>query len=77
VTRLPWLATLVVGLLTNLPGLVCYYKLQMRGEPFLPWDFSQIGDLLGVADKVSFQVRPFMLLALCIFALLLFCSCFL
>ncbi|MEG2394217.1 MAG: LTA synthase family protein, partial [Ruthenibacterium sp.] len=77
VTRMPWLATLIVGLVTNAAGLICYYKLQMRGEPFLPWDFSQIGDLIGVADKVSFQVKPFMFLALGAFLLLLLCSCFL
>ena len=40
-----WVATLVLGLLTNVSGVVTYYKLEMRGEPFLPWDFSQIGDL--------------------------------
>lgn len=70
-TRLPWLATFIVGAASNASGIVCYYKLQMRGEPFLPWDFSQIGDLMGVADKVSFKIKPFMLVALCAFLVLI------
>lgn len=76
-TRKPWLATLVVGAASNASGLVCYYKLQMRGEPFLPWDFSQIGDLMGVADKVSFEIKPFMLVALLVFLLLLLAAAWL
>ena len=56
-----WVATLILGLLTNVSGVVTYYKLEMRGEPFLPWDFSQIGDLAGVAEHIQHQVQPSMI----------------
>ena len=39
-------ATGLVGLMGLLPAVVTQYKLTMRGEPFLPWDLSQIGVFL-------------------------------
>ena len=41
---LHWLATLLTGIISNVPGTVTYFKLQMRGEPLLPWDITQLGD---------------------------------
>lgn len=69
------LATALVGLVGNLPAVVTYYKLTMRGEPFLPWDISQIGDLMGVQDKVEYEIQPSMILTLLLFILLTVLAC--
>ncbi|MEG2165676.1 MAG: LTA synthase family protein [Ruthenibacterium sp.] len=65
-----WPAVLASGFISNIPGAVTWFKLQMRGEPFLPWDFSQIEDLMGVADKVKLKIEPSMLWTLGIFMVL-------
>lgn len=75
-TKRAWAATLLTGVVLNAAGVVCFYKLQMRGEPFLPWDFSQIRDLLDVSGEVSFQFHAFMLWPLVIFLLLFAISWF-
>ncbi len=69
-TGLHALATAVTGLLGNLPAVVTYYKLTMRGEPFLPWDLSQIKDLMSIGGEVSFSVQPSMVVTLLLFILL-------
>lgn len=55
-TRRHWPAVLITGILTVIPGVITWYKLEMRGEPFLPWDISQVGDLAGVASKITLQI---------------------
>lgn len=75
-TGLHAVATFVVGLLGNVPAVVTYYKLTMRGEPFLPWDLSQINDLLGVKDNVNFGIQPNMVITLGIFVALVVLACF-
>lgn len=62
ITAQHWPATLVVGLLGNVPAVVTYYKLTMRGEPFLPWDLSQISDLMGVSDSIELSIQPNMII---------------
>lgn len=76
-TGLHWLATLVTGAVSNLPGVVTRFKLEMRGEPFLPWDFTQIGDFAGVAGRVTLSPTRAMAVSAAIFAVLLAVSCFL
>ena len=71
-----WPAVLVIGLVTIVSGTVTWFKLQMRGEPFLPWDFTQIDDLMGVAGKVQFEIQVPMIFAGVIFAVLLGVSFF-
>ena len=56
---LHWLATLLTGIISNVPGTVTYFKLEMRGEPFLPWDITQVGDFAGVAGKVEVDACNF------------------
>ncbi len=63
-------ATLLLGLLGNVPAVATYYKLTMRGEPLLPWDFQQIGDLMGVSEDIRLVVQPSMIATICIFAVL-------
>ncbi|MEG0762331.1 MAG: LTA synthase family protein [Oscillospiraceae bacterium] len=71
-----WLATLLTGIVGNAPATVTYFKLQMRGEPFLPWDLLQLGDFLGVADKVKLIIQPSMYITLIIFIVLTVASAF-
>lgn len=38
------LAFFLTGCLAVIPGIINYYTLQLRGEPFLPWDLAQVGE---------------------------------
>ncbi len=58
-----------VGLLGNVPAVVTYYKLNMRNEPFLPWDLMQIDDLMGITSEVSFALQSNMLVTALLFLL--------
>lgn len=59
------------------PALICYYKLQLRGEPFLPWDFAQTSEALDVAGKSDLWVTGSMCSAAAILLLLTLMSCLL
>ncbi len=63
-------ATMCLGLLGNVPAVATYYKLTMRGEPLLPWDLQQIGDLMGVSDEIKLVIQPSMIATIAIFAVL-------
>lgn len=66
------LATIVVGLIGHIPATITYFKLQLRGEPFLPWDMSQFAEASNVVGKANLEMRPSMAFTLIIFALLIF-----
>ena len=51
-----WPAQLILSVVCFGFGAATYLKLQMRGEPLLPWDFSQLGEFFGVASKVSLSI---------------------
>ena len=72
-----WPGTLLLGTVLNLAGAVSWFKLEMRGEPLLPWDFLQIGDFMGVAGNVQLRVQPPMIWTACITAVLVVLSVFL
>lgn len=74
---LHWPATLVTGAVSILPGVITRFKLELRGEPFLPWDFAQIDDFAGVAGRMTFSPTLPMIASAVIFAVLLAASCFL
>ena len=57
-TRFAPLATLLSALLGCLPATVDFYILQLRGEPFLPWDLMQVSEAAGVASAAGIHVRP-------------------
>ncbi|NLW78929.1 MAG: LTA synthase family protein [Ruminococcaceae bacterium] len=63
-------AAIIVGLLGYVPAVVTYFKLTMRGEPFLPWDLTQIGDLMGVSDSVELSIQPSMVITLILYILI-------
>lgn len=58
-----WLATLLVGLVGLVPATVTYYKLTMRGEPFLPWDIFQVNDLMAVSSSIELNRQPSMIIS--------------
>lgn len=66
-----WSAVLILGIIAYGAGTVTYFKLEMRGEPLLPWDFQQLGDFMGVADNVKLSVQPHMIVVAIIFLLCL------
>lgn len=74
---LHWPATLLTGAISNIPGVITRLKLEMRGEPFLPWDLTQIGDFAGVAGRVKLSPTAPMVCSAVIFTVLLLGSCFL
>ena len=47
-TRFAPLATLLAAVLGCAPAAVNFYTLQLRGEPFLPWDLMQVSEAAGV-----------------------------
>lgn len=66
-----WPAVLILGIIAYGAGTVTYFKLEMRGEPLLPWDFQQLSDFMGVADNVKLSVQPHMIVVAIIFLLCL------
>ena len=62
-TRFAPLATLLSALLGCLPATVDFYTLQLRGEPFLPWDLAQVSEAAGVASAAGIHVQTSMILS--------------
>ena len=65
VTRLAPLATLAAGCAGLIPAAVNFYTLQLRGEPFLPWDLTQVEEAAGVAAAAGLKVQPSMVWSGC------------
>ena len=57
------LAFFLTGCLAVIPGIINYYTLQLRGEPFLPWDLAQVGEATGVIGAAGVIVQPNMIAA--------------
>lgn len=72
-----WPAVLLMEIVAYGTGVVTYFKLEMRGEPLLPWDFQQLGDFMGVAGNVKLSVQPHMIVVAIIFIVCLAASWFL
>ena len=53
VLRIPPLATLGMAVLGCAPCAVNFYTMQLRGEPFLPWDLMQVSEAAGVASAAG------------------------
>lgn len=62
-TRCAPLAVFVTAFLGCVPGAVNFYTLQLRGEPFLPWDFSQFAEAAGVVSAAGLKLQPSMVWA--------------
>lgn len=75
-TRQHWLAVSITGFLGYIPAAITYYKLKLRGEPFFPWDFSQISEAADVVSKAGLEVQTSMWVTLVIYGLLIVFSFF-
>lgn len=69
-TRFAPLAMLLTAVLGCVPAAVNFYTLQLRGEPFLPWDLMQISEAAGVASAAGIHIQTSMIVSLVLAALL-------
>ena len=76
-TRFAPLATLLTAFLGCVPAAVNFYTLQLRGEPFLPWDLTQISEAAGVASAAGIHIQTSMVISLILVAALTVGSFFL
>ena len=76
-TRFAPLATLIAAILGCVPAAVDFYTLQLRGEPFLPWDLAQVSEAAGVASAAGIHIQTSMVVSIVIILLLLVASFFL
>ena len=76
-TRFAPLAMLLTAVLGCGPAAVNFYTLQLRGEPFLPWDLMQVSEAAGVASAAGIHIQTSMIVSLVLSALLTVGSFFL
>ena len=76
-TRFAPLAMLLTAVLGCAPAAVNFYTLQLRGEPFLPWDLMQVSEAAGVASAAGIHIQTSMIVSLVLAALLTMGSFFL
>ena len=62
--RLPPLSTLGMAVLGCVPCAVNFYTLQLRGEPFLPWDLAQVSEAAGVASAAGIRIQTSMIVTI-------------
>ena len=53
------------------------YTLQLRGEPFLPWDLTQVSEDAGVASAAGLKIQPSMVVTIIVVLVLMAGSFFL
>lgn len=71
------LATAVVGVIGHIPAAITYFKLQLRGEPFLPWDIPQFNEASNVVGKANLEMTLSMACTLVLFLALIVATTFL
>ena len=76
-TRFAPLATLIAAIFGCVPAAVDFYTLQLRGEPFLPWDLAQVSEAAGVASAAGIHIQTSMVVSIVLILLLLVASFFL
>ena len=76
-TRFSPLATLVTAILGCVPAAVDFYTLQLRGEPFLPWDLMQVSEAAGVASAAGIHIQTSMTVSIVVVLVLTVGSFFL
>ena len=76
-TRFSPLATLVTAILGCVPAAVDFYTLQLRGEPFLPWDLMQVSEAAGVASAAGIHIQTSMIVSIVVVLVLTVGSFFL
>ena len=75
-TRLAPLALACTGILGCVPAAVTYFKLTLRGEPFLPWDIYQAKEAVQVVGQAGIRIQPAMLWAAAVLLVLVAALCF-
>ena len=75
--RLPPLSTLGMAVLGCVPCAVNFYTLQLRGEPFLPWDLAQVSEAAGVASAAGIKIQTSMIVTVVVELALMASSFFL
>lgn len=75
-TRLAPLAAAFSGVLCCVPATVTYFKLTLRGEPFLPWDIYQAGEAMQVVGQAGIEIQPSMVGSIVILVLITVALCF-
>lgn len=50
-----------MAVLGCVPCAVNFYTLQLRGEPFLPWDLAQVSEAAGVASAAGIKIQTSMI----------------
>ena len=76
-TRFAPLATLLMAVLGCVPAAVDFYTLQLRGEPFLPWDLTQVSEAAGVASAAGLHIQTSMVVSIALVLVLTVGSFFL
>ena len=74
---LPPLSTLGMAVLGCVPCAVNFYTLQLRGEPFLPWDLAQVSEAAGVASAAGIKIQTSMIVTVVVELALMASSFFL
>ena len=64
VFRCPPLSTLGMAVLGCAPCAVNFYTLQLRGEPFLPWDLAQVSEAAVVASAAGLKIQTSMVVTI-------------
>ena len=77
VFRFPPLSTLGIAVLGCVPCAVNFYTLQLRGEPFLPWDLAQVSEAAGVASAAGIRIQTSMVVSMVVVLGLMAASFFL
>ena len=77
VFRFPPLSTLGMAVLGCVPCAVNFYTLQLRGEPFLPWDLAQVSEAAGVASAAGIRIQTSMVVSIVVVLGLMVASFFL
>ena len=77
VFRFPPLSTLGMAVLGCVPCAVNFYTLQLRGEPFLPWDLAQVSEAAGVASAAGIRIQTSMVVSMVVVLGLMAASFFL
>ncbi len=56
-------SVLIVSVLYNILTCVNYYKLLMRNEPLLPWDFAAAGEAAKIVSMLNIKLTPHLFIA--------------
>ena len=66
-------ALALVGVPLLLCHIISYFKLQLRNEPFYPWDITLAGEATGILSSITLEPTKIMLLAIgCVLGALAF-----